>query len=324
MAVHVFVVDEENYKICIQRGLVAVSDHTNAATRDILISRMTMIKDDDYILLYIKSLKELHGVWQADGGAFYDTSHVWKDRVYPFRCKIKCSEHVFEKPLNLYDIIDLNNGGKIWTWALRRPGGSSSNSIFSISDREFNILWDELIKINPFTMKKSVILAPYPYHESDLLDYIARDEESTEPCFESSIMACINHAFANGKYTDVFGNYTDYLSYVPTNMGSEIDGLLFFGNPKKPENVMSYDIIEVKRDRFTKKHLAQLISYETWFLQKKVSGDNNMVRATAIAKRFDDDVVDYVRKRSEIERKLIKLLRFSFDEHGKLVFKELN
>lgn len=47
---------------------------------------------------------------------------------------------------------------------------------------------------------------------------------------------------------------------------------------------MSYDIIEVKADRFDGKALKQLIGYESWFIHKKVQGDMNMVRVSAIAK----------------------------------------
>ena len=39
----------------------------------------------------------------------------------------------------------------------------------------------------------------------------------------------------------------------------------------------------------------------------------NMVRTTAIAKQFTDDVVQYVTKRKCIENKPIKLLQYSFD-----------
>lgn len=39
--------------------------------------------------MYITGLKELRGVWKADGAPFYDTDPVWADRLYPFRCTIK-------------------------------------------------------------------------------------------------------------------------------------------------------------------------------------------------------------------------------------------
>ena len=51
----------------------------------VIISRMAMIKENDYILLYVLKRKELYGVWQAEGLPFCDDYIVWSDRVYPFR-----------------------------------------------------------------------------------------------------------------------------------------------------------------------------------------------------------------------------------------------
>ena len=92
-----------------------------------------------------------------------------------------------------------------------------------------------------------------------------------------------------------------------------MDFLLMYDNPLSSGEVVSYDIIEVKRDEFNEDALAQLISYESWFLQKKVSGDSNMVRTTAIAKSYSADVVQYVSQRTRIENKPIKLLQYTYE-----------
>ena len=126
-------------------------------------------------------------------------------------------------------------------------------------------------------------------------------------------MAMLNAAFSHGKYSDLFGNYSDFLSYVPTNLGKEMDILLMFSNPLAKEIILSYDIIEVKRDEFDVDALIQLIGYESWFLQKKVAGDLNMVRTTAIAKSFSKEVIDYVTMRQRIELKPIKLIEYSYN-----------
>ncbi len=66
-----------------------------------------------------------------------------------------------------------------------------------------------------------------------------------------------------------------------------MDIVLMYNNPNNNKLISSYDIIEVKRDTFDAKALTQLIDYESWFLLvKKVSGDLNMVRTTAIAKDY--------------------------------------
>ena len=314
MAAHIFTVSEENYKICIDRGLVAIPEakegprHDNVM--DGLLSRLYAIKENDYVLMYNIGSKKLKGVWQVEGVPFYDESPVWQDRIYPFRCKIRCSEYNFTNSLDLDDINDLRNAGRIWTWALQRATGS--NSVFSISNSEFKILFIEFVKKNPFIFQKQFIPAPYPFHSKNLHEHLHFIDN--EPKYEFTIMALLNDAFAREQYKDIFGNYSDFLCYVPTNLGKEMDVMLMFSNPIDPSQVISYDIIEVKRSVFDLAALKQLVGYESWFLQKKVAGDLNMVRSTAIAKHFSDEVIDYVRKRQEIENKPIKLLEYSYLE----------
>lgn len=314
LAVHIFTVSEENYKICVEKGLVGLpeakegSKHDNIV--DGLLSRLSGIKEDDYILMYVIKSKSLRGVWQVEGRPFYEESQVWKDRLYPFRCRIKWSEYNFQNTLKLDDINDLRNVGKIWTWALERSTGT--NSMFSISNGEFMTLLTEFMKINPFTAQKGRILQPYPYRDFNILDNL-HFQSNGNPKYEFTIMALLNAAFANASYMDIFGNYSDYLCYVPTNLGKEMDFLLMYDNPLSAGQIVSYDIIEVKRDEFNENSLTQLISYESWFLQKKVSGDSNMIRTTAIAKSYTDDVKQYVSQRKRIENKPIKLLQYSYD-----------
>lgn len=320
MPAHIFILNETNYEVCIRKGLVGlpeakVDSRNEKSVNDALISRLAIVRDGDFVLFYIIGLKELRGIWQASGEAFYDENPVWQDKVYPFRFRLTNSEFNFEKPLRLHDIYDLQNDGKIWTFALNRASGS--NAMFSISNSEFEVLLQEYLKINPFTIKKKIIMEPYPVKLANLLDHIHK-EDNGEPCYEASLMAILLNNFVNGEYQEIFGNYSDYINYVPTNLGTEIDILLMFDNPQGPTKIMSYDVIEVKWDRFDGRALHQLIGYESWFIQKKVHGDLNMVRTTAIASRFSPDVVDYVQKRKRYEDKEIKLLQYKTSTDGKL------
>lgn len=213
MAVHIFAVSEENYKICVERGIVAIPEakegprHDNIV--DGLLSRLCGIKEDDYVLMYVIKSKTLRGVWQVEGRPFYDETPVWQDRTYPFRCRIRWSKYNFQNPLKLDDINDLRNTGKIWTWALERSTGS--NAMFSISNGEFLTILTEFMKINPFTARKGRILQPYPYREFNLAERL--HFQNGTPKYEFTIMALLNTEFAKGSYTDIFGNYSDCLCY---------------------------------------------------------------------------------------------------------------
>ena len=171
------------------------------------------------------------------------------------------------------------------------------------------------MKINPFSTQKGRILKPYPFHDSNIVELL--HFQNASPRYEFTIMALLNNEFAKGSYTEIFGNYSDFLCYVPTNLGKEMDFLLMYDNPLSAGEIVSYDIIEVKRDDFDEEALRQLISYESWFLQKKVSGDSNMVRTTAIAKTYSADVIKYCSQRTRIENKPIKLLQYTY-ENGSL------
>lgn len=66
-----------------------------------------------------------------------------------------------------------------------------------------------------------------------------------------------------------------------------------------------------------------LIDYESWFLQKKVSGDLNMIRTTAIARNFFDDVINYVKNRKFFENKSIKLLTYHYSPNELLSLQQI-
>lgn len=320
MPAHIFVLNETNFQQCIKRGLVGLPEakaglRSEKYINDALLSRIALVKEGDYVLFYITGMKELRGIWKATGQAFYDERQVWEDKLYPFRFRLSSTEYSFEKPLRLHDIYDLQNTGKIWTFSLNRASGA--NAMFSISNSEFEILLQEYLKINPFTIHKNIIMEPYPVKSPNLYEHLHRTDKG-QPQYEATLMALLLHDFTEGKYQNVFGNYTDCISYVPTNLGTEMDILLMFGNPQNPLQTMSYDVIEVKLDRFDGKALHQLIGYESWFIQKKVQGDINMVRTTAIASRFDADVIDYVQKREKFEDKKIKLLSHRISADGEI------
>jgi hypothetical protein len=318
MPAHIFVLDDNNYSICIRKGLVGLPEanpdsKTEFSTNDALLSRIAIVREGDYILFYITGLKELRGIWKAVGHPFYDNTIVWPNKTYPFRFRIESSDYSFNSHLRLNDIYDLRNAGKIWTFSLGRSSGS--NAMFSISNAECDILLHEYLKINPFSINRNIIMEPYPVRLANLLELIQKNDNGN-PRYEASLMALLSSSFVSKKHVSIFGNYTDYLSYIPTNLGKEIDILLLFGSPQDYQQIMSYDIIEVKLDRFDRNALRQLIGYESWFINKRVFGDMNMVRVSAIAKRFDQDVIDYVQQRKIIEEKEIKLLQYLINQAG--------
>jgi len=135
-------------------------------------------------------------------------------------------------------------------------------------------------------------------------------------------MALLMDGFSNDLHKDLFGDYSDFLCYVPTSFEKEIDILLIFNNPEQPDSTIAYNIIEVKKGNFDEKALSQLLQYEDWFLRKRVNGDYNMVRTTAVAGSFSDKVKEYLEKRKQYEGKEVTLLKYNNTETGLQLHKE--
>jgi hypothetical protein len=321
MPVHIFVINEENFDLCIKKGLAAIPSANSNHINDALISRIIMISKDDYILFYLKGKKEIRGVYKAIDEAFYDDTEIWpiiEDQKFPFRVRFDNTEYTFERPISLSDVFDMKDSNYIWTFTLSRPNGTA-NAIFSISDIEYRYLFDIFLKVNPLYMFPQQIKEPYKYIKPNLLDMITFEDGL--PKYEYSLMALLINDFSNKKHFDLFGVYSDFLSYIPTSFGKEIDLLLFHSHPLDKHQIIGYSIIEVKRDEFKKDGLFQLFQYEDWFLKKRVNGDYHMIRTIAIAKSFSNEVIEYLKKKKEIEDKEILLLKYSFSE-GKLLLEK--
>jgi hypothetical protein len=224
----------------------------------------------------------------------------------------------FLNPILLSDIYDLRDIGKIWTFSLSRPGGV--NAMFSISNSEFTEIRELFLKINPIFGVSSPIPEPYRHVEPNLMEKIHFDR-SGNPEYESGLAAVFFNDLACGQHKEVLGMYSDYLAYVPTSFQKEIDALLFYSDPELPHRTIAYSLVELKREVFDESGLSQLLRYEDWFLKKRTNGDSRAIRTIAIAKKFDERVIDYVKRRKQLEGKAVRLLQYTFP-HGKLKLTE--
>jgi RecB family endonuclease NucS len=78
--------------------------------------------------------------------------------------------------------------------------------------------------------------------------------------------------------------------------------------------VYKYTCIELKADRATEKDLKQVLRYEDWLARRLAAGDKEMVQSILVARRFSDDVRDYVRARQRIEEKTVRLITYRVTE----------
>jgi hypothetical protein len=318
MPVHIFVTNRENFEICIRRGLAAVPGGTKPDIRDQLISRMVMIAPSDRILFYITGEGVIHGVYEAVDRAFYDETPVWPAREngenYPLRVRIQNSQHVFQRPVSLSDIYDLRDHGKIWTFALRRAT-NTTNAMFAISEIEFEEVLRLFLQANYTISRPEHIREPYRHIEPDLIGRVSLDE-SGQPKYESSLASRFLASLSQREHRAIFGDYSDYLAYVPTTFQREIDAVLFHSLPGEKRVVVAHTVIELKRDVFKDDGLSQLLRYEDWFLKKRAAGDSRAIRTVAIARGFHPNVVSYLERRELLEGKTVTLLRYDLASAG--------
>lgn len=329
MPAHIFVVNDINYEICIQEGLAGIFKLDSKQTNELILSHMLLLREGDPVLFYIKGRQELQGIWRVAGAPFYDTTQVWKDRLYPYRVCIQAMEgHVFGNPLKLSDIYLLRDAGRVWNFHLMR-NQRSPNAIIEITNAEFDAIYNEFLKINPGGGTRAETTPRRTYSGSSLLEQLSFQNSKRgviSPQFESTIMALLAKGLSEHNTIPAFCGYKDYIAYVQTDWGKEIDALLIYEHPFKEGQITSYDLIEVKKDRFGEDGLMQLLNYEAWFTQKRTNGDRNMVRSIAIAKSFHPEVIHYLEKRKKYENKQVLLFEYSIptsytlqlDQIGKL------
>ena len=75
-------------------------------------------------------------------------------------------------------------------------------------------------------------------------------------------------------------------------------------------SLASCTIVELKAEKCETKDLTQVLKHEDWLIKEKCSGDSEMVRSVIVAYHFGSDVVSYVRKREQVERRTVKLVEY--------------
>lgn len=317
MPAHIFVVDDINYEICVHEGLAGIFKLESKQTNDLILSHMLLLREGDPLLFYIKGRQELQGIWRVVGAPFYDTTQVWQDRLYPYRVCIQPMEgRVFSNPLKLSDIYLLRDAGSVWNFHLMR-NQRSPNAIIEITNIEFDAIYNEFLKINPGGGIHAETTPCQTYSGSPLLEqlsFLTSKRGIISPQYEFTIMALLAKGLSENNITQAFSGYKDYIAYIQTDWGKEIDLLLTYEHPFKKGLITSFDLIEVKKDRFAEDGLIQLLNYETWFTQKRANGDRNMVRSIAIAKSFHPEVIHYLEKRKKYENKQVLLFEYSISK----------
>jgi len=311
MAAYIFVVDEDNFELCVERGVCGCPRHEKPRINARAIADVAGIRAGANIGFYVKGVG-IYGFFKAKGPAFYDETLIWRnpDQVLPYRALIEPTDSTFEKPIALSDLYDLADKDILWSWR-----GIVQRDCHPFTNMEAFEILRLLHRSNPWASSRKFVTNPYiPQDPKPLPIHIKADTSGrivTEGGPEAFLMAWLLREFSGGKLKEIFGNYTDYINYVPTSYRKEMDILLLHETPEPHRVLTSCTIVELKAGKCETKDLSQIIRYEDWLVKKKCSGDSGMVRSIIVAHHFDSNVVSYVRQRAEIEGRIVKLVKYT-------------
>jgi len=336
----IFVVNDNTWEEHNKVGIAAINDpmeshprNRNAnAARQSAIAEISGIRPRD-IIFFNRMVSEKHppeilGVYEAVSKPYYDPSPLFPEAEHvneklPFRVEFKCLYH-FKNPINVDEIWALKEKGQIWTLQQTRGNAVGAHACISITQVEAKLITkllraNNIIEGKPIDYsknRKEVNLRNIPKKPLPL-DF--RCDRKGVLHYEDVLKALLLEDFAENKHQEIFGEYDDVIPNVPTGARKEIDILLLKYNGK--DDIVWFQILELKHDKFTMKELQRLIDYEKWLIRTRAENPLQ-VHPIAIAATFQNKVKEFVKGREKYRERPIRLIRYYFDETTKSIILE--
>ena len=317
MGYHIFLTGEDNFNVCIQRGVyggirpqVSIkSEQINAE----IIAGFAGLKIGDFIFFYVKN-KGIYGLWKVTTAPFYDITPIWNNpnQSYPYRIRFEPTVRTFVTPVAMADILDLRDKGKIWTFDL---GPITKKSHHPITTNEGKELLRLLLRNNPIFIEPDIIPEPYLPSMINPLPLSFECDNSGRLKYEGYLNAWFMQSFVQGKMKSLIGDYRDFLNFVPTSFNKVIDIFLTHVTTIDSVDILhKFTCMELKTGTVTEEDLNQIIKYENWLIRKLADGDSEMVQSILVGYKFDKKVIEYRDKRKTVEEKTVRLLQYKVNE----------
>jgi hypothetical protein len=269
------------------------------------------------------------GGFEATTPPFFDDNPLYPDAEYinyrfPFRIGFK-SLIKYPRPLHVNEIWAGRDSGKIWTMQQARGDVIGRHACWPLTHREGDLLEQMLLELNIVVDDEPIPSLHLPEERASLpFDFDVVGIKYPRLRYEASLQSLILEGLADGKWRNIFGSYDDFLPFVSTSEGKEIDVVLL--HHTNDGDVLWYQLLELKSDRFRYVDLLQLLAYETWLTSSnQVLGNPRSVHMIALASRFDEEVIDHILARKNLRQKPVKLLQYTFNtEELRLVLREIN
>jgi hypothetical protein len=326
MRTRVFTVTPETWVEHFRAGVAGINDPYHSsnvpqayATRQKVMTEVAGIRPGDRLFFYVQRTKEILGGFEVTTNPFFDPSPVFPgatavDARFPFRVGFK---QIIDYPRSIHvnEIWASRDAGQIWTMQQARGDAIGRHACWPLTYQEGDLLEQMLQELNVITNNPRSVL-PLPDIRKHL-PFDSRLEGVLHPHlhYEATLQSLILEGLADGKWRDLLGQYDDFLPFVSTSEGKEIDVILLRHN--KRGEVLWYQLLELKADRYRIDDLLQILAYETWLTSSQAEGNPRAAHMIAVASRYDEDVLSQVASRLRLQQKPVRLLIYQFDENTK-------
>ena len=309
MGAHVFLVGEDNFEVCITRGVYGCVMPGTERNRAEVVAGILSIQPDDLVFFYVKN-RGVYGLWKTIGEPYFDKTKLWADekQLFPYRFSFAPVVGRLSVPISLSDILDLRDKGRVWTFDLNPVQQKNQYKITTDEARELLRL---LLRNNPLKQSHDPIRNPYAPTGRVSVQVELPPGNRGRIRYEGWLNAWFMRSLATGRLRELFGDYREFLNLVPTTFNKVIDIFLTHVTTVEGIEVLhNFTCIELKTDRAGEQDLAQILRYEDWLARKLAGGDKQMIQSVLVARRFTDGVVEDVTKRRQIEEKTVRLITY--------------
>jgi len=323
----IFVVDDATWPEHNKVGIAAINDpvtthpqssHANAQ-RQSAIAEISGIRPGD-VLFFNLMVSERHppqilGVFEATSRPYFDPSPVFQGARHvrerlPFRVAFKCIRNL-PNPVNIEEIWALKDKGRIWTLQQSRGDAVGVHACVGVSRIEAKLIGRLLSVSNIAERPVPAYLKPVIRRKPLPIDL--RTRRDVELHYEAALKAMLLEDLADRKHDEIFGDYDDFIPNLPTGARKEIDIMIL---KYDRDDILWYQILELKSGQFEMGALQALMGYENWIIRSKAENPLQ-VYPVAVASRFRDEVVDFVRRRKEYNERPIRLIKYRFDKSAR-------
>jgi len=330
----IFIVNDDTWQEHNKVGIAAINDpltshpeNRNAnAARQSAISEISGIRPGDTIFFNImrshQHPPQLIGTFKTTSKPYFAPRPLYPtaksvNETLPFRVEFESGQN-FPNPINIDEIWVLKDKQKIWTLQQSRGDAVGIHACVSITRTEADYIKrllqaNNLITDPPknYAVERENVNSVGVHKQELPIDLRVDDHGRLH--YEAVLEALILEDFADGKHKETFGEYTEFIPYVPTGSRKEIDVLLL---KHINEITLWYQILELKASTFTMAQLQKLIDYEKWFIEIK-SEFPTQVHPVGIAAAFNGEVIEFVQGREKYRERPIRLLKYTFNSTNK-------